>query len=269
MDVDLAGNDVVIGAGIIEVVKGQLDVDPGRMRIDPFDVDYRGADIEGGFTMDARDVPRMSVHAKALSFDLGDLLRRMGADAEARGRLDLQLELTATGSSAREMATTADGRLSVLMHEGMLGRVNLNLRLTQLVGNLVRSEPEDLLVRCLMVDLPVTDGLGRLNLFVLETDEMLMRGEGKIDFGADRFDLLLLPRPHRGRTLAHNANVRITGPLREPRYRLDARDTATTVAGAVGRFALLGPGGLFLSRNTFQNDRAECAATLEAVANSP
>ena len=262
MDVDLSGNDIVLGASTIKVARGVLDVDPGRMRMDPFDIDYRGADIDGGFTLDARDVPRMTFRAKALSFDLGNMLRRIGSDPSARGHIDLQLDIDATGASAQAMAGSAEGRMALLMHEGVLGRVNLDLRLTQVVAGLVKKAPEDIVVKCAMVDLPIAAGRGEFNLFVLETEEMLMRGEGAVDFGKEKFDMLLLPRPKRGRILAHNANIRVTGPLTAPHYRLDATDMAATVAGTIGRFALLGPGGLFINRHTFDRDRADCADTL-------
>ena len=262
MEVDFAGNNIVIGEGTIDVARGILDVDPGRMRVDPFEVDYRGAGIEGGFMLDARDVPRIKVRGKALSFDLGDMLRRMRADPGARGHIDLQFDFDATGASAQAMAHDAEGRIALLMHEGVLGRANLDLRLTQVVAGLVKKAPEDVVVKCAMVDLPIAAGRGEFNLFVLETEEMLMRGEGAVDFGEERFDMLLMPRPRHGRVLAHNANIRVTGPLTAPRYRLDARDTAATVAATIGRFALLGPGGLFINRHTFDRDRADCAGTL-------
>jgi hypothetical protein len=119
-----------------------------------------------------------------------------------------------------------------------------------------------------MLDFPVEDGVAKAHLAVLDTPDMLMRAKGTIDLDQERYDLLLMPRPKRGRALAHNANVRVRGSLVEPRFSLDASDTTTRVAGAVGRFALLGPAGLFVSTDTFRRDRQECAeslAQLEAV----
>jgi hypothetical protein len=86
-----------------------------------------------------------------------------------------------------------------------------------------------------------------------------------VDFGREQLDILLLPRPKRGSVLAHNANVRIHGPMLDPRQSIDASDTATTVASAIGRFALLGPAGLFVNRSTFERAHQECASTLAEV----
>ena len=155
------------------------------------------------------------------------------------------------------------------MVEGSLGRADVQLRLTQLMSGLVRREPKDLIVKCGMFDMPVTAGVGTLNLLVIETQDMLLRGEGQFNFGQETMNVLLLPRPKRGRTLAHNANVRLVGPIRNPRQRIDASDTATTMAGAIGRFALLGPAGLFINRNTFQRTHEECAGTLAEVMREP
>ena len=137
------------------------------------------------------------------------------------------------------------------------------------MSGLVRREPEEVVVKCGMMDMPVSAGVGTLNLFVIETQDMLMRGEGQFNFGQESMNVLLLPRPKRGRTLAHNANVRLVGPIRNPRQRIDASDTAATMAGAIGRFALLGPAGLFINRNTFQRTHEECAGTLAEVMREP
>ena len=269
MDVDLAGNDVMIGGGIIEVATGELVVENNQLIIDPFDVDYRGSDIAGSFRLDARNLPKLEARASAESFDLGSLLRRSGVAPEASGRVDLQFQVTANGETPRALAASADGRFTLLMVEGSLGRADVQLRLTQLMSGLVRREPEEVVVKCGMMDMPVSAGVGTLNLFVIETQDMLMRGEGQFNFGQESMNVLLLPRPKRGRTLAHNANVRLVGPIRNPRQRIDASDTAATMAGAIGRFALLGPAGLFINRNTFQRTHEECAGTLAEVMREP
>ncbi len=265
MDVELAGNQVAIGRGVIDVATGELVVRDQRMRIDPFDVDYSGSEISGGFRLTGSPAPGAELRAKAIGFDLGSLLRRSGLAPEASGRVDLQVDLRAEGDSPRAMATSADGRIALLMVEGSLGQADIQLRLTQVMAGLVRREPRDITVDCGMLDLPVSDGVGRLSVFVLDTPDMLMRGRGTVDFGREQLDILLLPRPKRGRVLAHNANVRIHGPMLDPRQSIDASDTATTVASAIGRFALLGPAGLFVNRSTFERAHQECASTLAEV----
>ncbi len=139
--------------------------------------------------------------------------------------MDLMLDLDASGDSPRAMANTAEGRFTLLLRDGFLGQRFASLSAVAALRGLLpwdnRQEGTQLL--CAMVDLPISEGVATSHVMVLDTDDMLMRGQGEIDLGQERYDLLLRPRPKRNRATGFNANVRITGALTNPRYRLAAR----------------------------------------------
>lgn len=268
LDVDLNAIDLTFGDGVLNVRSGELDVSDSVMSIDPFSVVYRGSLIEGGLQLDARETPKLETRMHSIGFDLGDLARQAGLSDVARGLVDVELTVEASGSSAHQLAGSANGHFGLLMTEGFLGEAALNLHLSSIITTLMPfvEEQQGFNVQCGMIDLSLAGGIATSNLLVLDTEDMLMKGSGTLDLGRERYDLFLKPRPKRARALAHNVNVRVTGPFRDPRISYDARAAGVRALGTLGRFALLGPAGLFVSHDTFRETRQDCAETLEQVA---
>ena len=262
------GLNLSLGASRLHIINGRMKVNNNALNIDPFTVGYGDDRITGGIDLDTGAEPsRLKARLRSIDFDLGSLVRRMGLSAELQGKMDLMLDLDASGDSPRAMADTAEGRFTLLLRDGFLGQRFASLSAVAAVRGLLpwdnRQEGTKLL--CAMVDLPISGGVATSHVMVLDTDDMLMRGQGEIDLGQERYDLLLRPRPKRNRATGFNANVRITGALTNPRYRLAPGDAAMKAAGTVGRFAVLGPLGLFVSPDSFRRTRQECAESLEEV----
>jgi hypothetical protein len=268
LDVDLEAVDLLFGSGVLEVKSGRLEVADQLMTLDPFEVVYRDSLIEGGLEIDSRATPKLKSRMHSNGFDLGDLVRQAGISDVARGLVDVELAVDAEGSSPQEMAGSANGHFALLMTEGYLGEAALALHLTSIITTLMPfvAEQRGFEIKCGMLDFEITQGIAKSNLLALDTRDMLMKGKGSLDLGRERYDLLLIPRAKRARALAHNVDVRVTGPFREPRISYDARAAGVRALGTLGRFALLGPAGLFVSTDTFRETRQDCAETLADVA---
>jgi uncharacterized protein involved in outer membrane biogenesis len=267
-DIGLTGLEIMLVNSRLRVVRGLMEVQREAMTIEPFTLQFGQDEITGRIRLDAGSQPvSLKAELRSVDFNLGDFLRRVGFSAEAEGHVDLLLDLDTDGDSPRDMANNADGRFAMLLRDGRIGQRFRNLgAISALTSLLPWSTSEGAnSVHCFMADFPLGAGVANAHLLILDTDDMLMRGEGEIDLGRERIDLLLRPRPKRGRALSHNVNIRVVGPLRGPRYKLATGDTAVKAAGAVGRFAVLGPLGLFVSTDSFRSNRQECAESLEEV----
>jgi hypothetical protein len=165
------------------------------------------------------------------------------------------------------MASSADGRLSLLVTDGLIPDARIPLHLSETVASFVPGvESRDgIYILCGMIDLPVNDGIARSNVLVLDTEAALIKGEGTINFHDETLKVHLVPRPKRARSMAHHVDVEIHGHLSNPQVRVNTLRAAGSVARTAGRFALLGPLGLFVSTDTFRDTHQECAATLAEV----
>jgi len=271
LKIDLELTDLALGLGKtqLQVLQGQLEVGQGVLAIDPFRIGYVNDEITGLVRLDTSIQPNLlKAQLKSLDFDLGTLIQRMGYSKDARGTVDLMLQIESSGDSPRAMAASTNGRFSLLLQDGFSSeKLVSSLSVSEaLLSLLPWSRPkEGTTVDCAMVDLPITAGIASSHILVLDTSDMQMRGSGEIDLRQERYDLLLKPRPKRGKAMGFNANVRVTGPLDDPHFGLAAGATAIKAAGTVGRFALLGPLGLFVSADNFRSTRTECAQSLQHI----
>lgn len=267
LNVDLTAITVVFGESKIELRRGNLELADELLSVDPAQLEYLGANIDGRVNIRGGSEPRLSFESQTLDLDLGDLARRSGLSDQARGQIDLRFNIDSTGRSYRELAAAAKGHLTLLMTEGFVGDADLPLHFGEIFLDLmpwVRND-KGMTIECAMLDLPVSGGVASVGFFVLDTPDMLMRGRGTIDLAREKYDLVLVPRAKRARALAHRVDVRITGSLLSPRIRYDAAAAGLGALETAGRFAILGPAGLFVSSDNFRRQRQECAESLDAV----
>ena len=264
IEFDLTGLTLAVAAEPIVLNEGHLRVRDGVLDLDPLRATYRDASVSGGLRLSSGSTYKLDTSIETLNFDLGRLSRSAGIDEEAKGLIDLEARIEAEGRSPGEMAASLNGHFAGLMTEGFVSRGRTGLTFVQVLSGLLPwvRQPEEVIIECLAIDLPISYGKGRFNVLVLDTDNMLVRGDGNVDLGTEKIDLLLRPRPKGDRTFSHNVNVQVRGALASPDFGVQTRETTMKLASSIGRFALLGPGGLFLSTDTFRRDRHECAESL-------
>jgi uncharacterized protein involved in outer membrane biogenesis len=267
LDIQLDKLTLALGTGHVDVVEGDLELASRKLNVDPFELTYLGTAVSGGMTLDARQEPELRFRARGIGFDLGDLARRIGWSETAQGKVDLKFSARTSGHTPRQMASSADGRVSLLITEGLIGDASIPLHLSETVARFIpgADSGDGIHILCGMIDLPVNDGIARSNVLVLDTRAALIRGDGEINLREETIDVHLVPRPKRARSIAHHVDVDIRGHLRDPQIHVNTLRAAGSVARTAGRFALLGPLGLFVSTDTFRDTHQDCAATLAEV----
>lgn len=267
LDVDLSAVQLSAGQDRIELVHGELDLKDGSLKLDPMQLHYEGAAIDGKLGLASTPTPRLTLQTVTHGLNFGQLAQRAGLSDDARGQIDMKLDLNAAGDSASAMAASANGQLMMLMSDGFVGGKQLPLHFGEIFVHVMPwvKEQDGIFIKCGMLGLPVSDGVATVQLFVLDTKQMLMRGKGTINLGKETYDLFLVPRAKHAKALAHNVDVRIVGTLNEPQIRYDAASAGVSALETAGRFALLGPAGLFLNPEYFRKQRQECAKSLDEV----
>jgi uncharacterized protein involved in outer membrane biogenesis len=267
INTDLTGLHLKFGDGSLQILEGRLRVDDGILDVDRFKIRYRDADLNGRLRIDGRQTPSLEFRSKTLGLDVGHLARRAGISEDAKGKFDLLIDVSATGESSGAMAASSQGRLILLMTEGLIPEQSLPLHATDVLLDLMPGfdRPDAIHIECAMVDMPIDNGVASAHVMAVDTPNMLLIGTGTVDLGKEKIKLLFDPRAKRARVIAHGARVKLSGPLARPETTLDVSRTGTRIVGAAARIAALGPAGLFVSRDTFRKDRQECAESLDQL----
>jgi uncharacterized protein involved in outer membrane biogenesis len=87
----------------------------------------------------------------------------------------------------------------------------------------------------------IQDGQAKVEKIIIDTETVLIEGEGSINLGAEELDIDIAGKPKKLRFVRLRTPVTLTGPLRKPNVGIDAGDTAKQIgiAGIVG--AILTP----------------------------
>jgi len=256
-----------------------LNLEGGRLRIDPYKCSLAGGAVEG--RLELRTLDRgasAALVAKIRGLDLAELLKKLEGGGLAEGKLDADLDLSGRGVSMAELMAGLNGRTSAVM-----GRAKIDNRYLDLLGADLATSALKLInplgqdkgyteVNCLVSRFEVKDGLARSTALVLDTREMTLVGQGRINLKTEELDLAFKSSPKKGLgqlslSLGELARpFKLAGTLARPSLAVDPAQTALTVGKAIGGTVLFGPVGvaaaLLSGRSEAENP---CLAALEAA----
>lgn len=219
----------------------KVDLVDGRIDVHPLDVRVGSGHIIGSVALAPASATTVRTDAD-IRFQRVDLTRIMEATHLFRGRGTIggQIRLAGIGRSMADLMAHGDGEATLVL----LGGGNLSALLVDLsglqFGNAALSAlgvPDRANIECFVTDLPVQGGVMRAKVFLLDTDEGRVTGEGRIDFRDQTMDMSLTTRSKHFSVGSLPGPIRIAGKLGAPSIRPGAEVAAR--AGAAGVLGVL------------------------------
>ena len=268
-DVQLAAATLKIPEQIpLENFSTHVKLNAGLLVLDPLNFGMAGGNLVSTITLDARSNP---IAAKA-SIDLrrvrlGQLFPTVDTIKNtSTGSVGAQIRLAGRGNSIADMMATADGTMSFGMAGGRVSELGVwlvNLHGGQLVPLLFGGDrPTE--IRCGAAAFTVDDGLATLGLFVFDTDESNISGTGSANFGEEKLDITLDPRPKKAGILSFRGPVRIYGTFRDVDFGVSGQTVGRGLSAVA--LGLLNPLlALIPLIETGPGQNADCQAVLATV----
>ena len=236
----------------LQQVDARFTIEDGRLDMPVLKARLFGGSLIAHLTIDAARIanPSIALRANAQDLELGPLLAALDIKREVRGsRAALSGDLTMHGNSPHAWAGDANGSVLLSVSRGTLVNTKLDLGgvLEQLFAalNPFRQKDTSTEILCVVARLPLSQGVARIDRsLAMETDKAGVSASGTVDFRSETLDLSFSPRLRQGikiEALQVAQLVRLQGSFRDPRVRLDAVASATSVA-RIG--AAIGTGGL-------------------------
>ena len=223
-----------------------LTLKDGVLTGDPVSVTFARGTLAGMARLDAsRAVPRTDVDLKLTGARLEDwITQRFKGEPVIEGRMAARAKLTGYGNSVRKAAASATGTITFVAPSGEVRQAFaelLGVNISKGLILLLSESPNRSRVRCAVADFRVKDGVARANRIVVDTDVVLIKGEGRVDLRDERLHLRIEGESKKPRLLRLFVPINIGGRLARPSVDLE---TGTAVAqGGVGAAlgALLSP----------------------------
>jgi hypothetical protein len=169
------------------------------------------------------DIPTASLDLRVANIRLGQFARKDPSQPPLDGLIQGRLDLTGRGRSLHDIASKADGTVTVLLPQGAI-RASL-AELTGLdfrgLGLMLTKNKEDTPIRCGVASFKAHDGTLTAQTLLIDTDPVLITGGGTIQLDSETLDLELQGHPKELRVLRLSAPFSVQGTLKHPTISIE------------------------------------------------
>ena len=253
----------------VESMKFSFRLRDAVAKLQPLEFGFAGGRIVSEITIDARQEQslRSIINADFRNIQVAKLFPTMPKIAKGVGELGAQIRLDGVGNSIADAAGTSNGSVTAAIANGRIS--NLIDALAGLNGGKVISlfvgGDKDIAVNCGGMAFSVKDGNGQSELFVIDTEQTRIDGNGTFNLKDERFDITVSPKPKKPGILSLRTPVHLYGSFRHPDFELDKGQLLVRAGGAIA-LALVNPlAALIPLIETGPGTNTDCARLLAPV----
>lgn len=245
----------------IESMNAALHLHDGVLKMAPLEFGFAGGKITSEMALDARQ-STIKTDAK-IDFRGIRVDRLVPSDsklAQGAGLLGASMQIAGAGNSIADAAAVSNGRLSAAISNGRVS--NLLDAASGLNGGkvlkLLAGGDKSISVNCGGLAFDIKNGVGTSNLFVVDTEQTQILGEGGFNLKNEQFDMTLKPKPKKMGILSLRTPVRLYGSFKKPDFSLEKGPLLARAGGAVALLAVAPLAALLPLIETGPGEDSDC-----------
>lgn len=285
-DIKIKAQKVVHNKLALEDLDLHVKLTNGKLAIRPLTGKLAGGDLDISLSLAPHgNYARAEMEFSLVGCRAGELLAGLGQDKIVEAPLEVKAGFVGEGNSVAGIMSRLNGKLVAILEKGKIDNQYVDVaggELGTVLGNIVfptsKSKPHTNL-NCMVIGFIVAGGKAKSNVILLNTENMVVLGDGKVNLGTEELDLVMHPSPKKGLTNEATGGLasvslgelskpfKLTGTLANPRVGIDEVGALTTLAKTVGGYALLGPLGAAVGALTSPGagEEAGCAEAQKAA----
>jgi len=219
---------------------GKVEITGGVLRAEPFQATVSGVTVAGNAVIDTNTrPPTLSTAVTAQQIDMGEITGYWSQPPFMSARGDVQLVLSGTGESLAAVLASSTGHLRVVTGEGtavvaQAEKATATLVLGTIARTLGKEDTDAVKMNCFATNIVFEEGVGDVQVLVLDTENTTIFGSGTIDLTKERWDLKFNPRPHTTTLSTKAIPVMLVGSFSEPEIRVGKGELARKLSAIVG-----------------------------------
>lgn len=217
-----------------------IALEEGLLRLDPLTLELRQGRFGGAVALNAReDVPSVDLDMRLSNARVESILAFRTEAPPMIGTLLGRVQLSGRGGSVRDAAANVNGDISLVVPSGEIREAFAELtgiNVTRGLGLLLSEDQSKIDIRCGVASFRVDNGIAQARSIVVDTETMLIRGEGAVSLRNETLDLRIEGEPKEVRLISISAPITVQGRLRSPEIGVEAGP----IAGQGGLAAILG-----------------------------
>jgi len=203
----------------VEHLVTHMKVDNGLMTLDPANFAVAGGNIVAAVTIDARgEVPEAKATLAVKRLQLPKLLPGIELTHGSLGLIGGTADVSGQGESVGALLGSSNGRFGLIMAGGEISE--MLLAAADLDGatllKLLFTGDKNVPVRCAVIDFGIKKGVMNSDVFVIDTKETNILGEGQISLADETVKMKLSPEPKDFSIMSLRTPVHITGTFKKP-----------------------------------------------------
>jgi len=200
-----------------------LELDDGRLALNPFRAQAPEGAIIGGASIDATsDQPPIAVSLRSPSISARAVAATLGYPDQAKGTMQVDAALSGPGPSYATFEAGLQGHLGLAMVNGSVE----NAFIQGLIGDALQTAGAPFLgdgesqVRCFALRVNFAGGVGTVRALAADTQHLSLSGDGTVDLNGRTVDMHLRPQIRLGPTDLSSA-VSLRGSFGDLKASLD------------------------------------------------
>ncbi|SOD41427.1 AsmA family protein [Nitrosovibrio sp. Nv4] len=203
----------------VEHLVAHLKVDNGLLTLDPANFSVAGGNIVSNLTINARnETPAGEAEVDFKRLQLPKLFPKIELTEGSKGVIGGKMKLKGQGESVGALLASADGRFGLIMSGGQIS--NLILEIIGLDGaeimKFLVAGDKNVKVRCAVSDFDIKNGIMGSEVFIIDTVDTNIIGEGQISLVEETIGMKLSPQPKDFSIVSLRTPVHISGTFKDP-----------------------------------------------------
>jgi AsmA family protein len=219
---------MAVGRITLNAVAAKVSVDRGLLAVMPLSADVLDGKLNMQLKIDARkEIPAVDLDVRITGLQLGQYARKGSGPPAIEGPLGLHVNLTGHGKSMHEAAASADGTVTATLPSGTVRDSFAELTGIDLrgLGLLLTKNTKEVPVRCGVASFQAHDGTLTAQNLVLDTEPVLIAGEGVAHLDTETLNFVLRGYPKSVRFFQLRSPILIGGTLAHPSVGIQAHDS--------------------------------------------
>jgi uncharacterized protein involved in outer membrane biogenesis len=188
------------------------------------------------------------------------------------GQINGDAQLSATGTSVAALLGSSNGEVKALVNEGTISKMLLE-QMGLNVGNIIMTKlfgDKQVQLNCLAADFDVNKGVMQSQVFVVDTQEAIIRVNGAVSLANEQMDLTIKPETKALRLFTLRAPLYVRGPFSKPDVSVDKGVLALKAGGAAVLATVAAPvAALIPLINTGPGENSECGKLVALAKEKP
>ena len=207
------------GKSSIDSVVGHITLNDGELKVDPLQFVYAGGTMDVVFNLQTTEPPAYALKVMADDLILGPMLAQVQNNTPIDGRTNVLLDITSSGNSAHELASSLNGTINVEFENARIPKRYADYLSVDVFGwalsNTLAAQ-QYVNLNCVVADFTADGGEIKSKLLLADGPNMSLGGRVDLDLRDETIDAVLLPKQKR-RLFTNISPIRLSGPIREPK----------------------------------------------------